>query len=90
MDNKICVLALYGHIDETDSNKCKTYLEVTNYNNAVAVMKNNSVNYNGKATIHFYDSPSVEYYDNYGERVADGSFRDIGIRPWSLHEQQTN
>lgn len=38
MDNKLCVLALYGHIDETDSIKCKTYLEVTYYNDAVATV----------------------------------------------------
>lgn len=81
MNNKLCALALYGHIDETDSIKCKTYLEVTYYNDAVATMKNNVINYCGKATIHFYDSPEVEYYDNYGERVADNSFKCIEINP---------
>lgn len=82
MDNKVCVLALYGHIDEADSNKCKTYLKVTHYSNAIATMKNKSINYNGKATIHFYDNPSVEYYDNYGNRVDDCSFNAIVIRPY--------
>jgi hypothetical protein len=80
MDNKLCVLALYGF--RTDSDKCKTYLTVAYYNDAVATMKNKSINYNGKATIHFYDNPSVEYYNNYGERVADDSFKAIGIRPY--------
>ena len=79
MNNKPCVLALYGHIDETDSNKCKTYLEVTYYNDATTIIKNKSVNYCGKATIHFYDSPEVEYYDNYGDRAADNSFKCIEI-----------
>lgn len=81
MDNKLCVLALYGYIDETDSIESKTYLEVTYYSDAVATMKNKSINYCGKATIHFYDSLEVEYYDNYGERVADDSFKRIEINP---------
>jgi len=81
MDNKLCVLALYGYTDE-NSDKRKTYLTVTYYNDAVTTMKSKSLNYNGKATIHFYDNPSVEFYDNYGERVADCSFKDVGIKPY--------
>lgn len=42
-------------------------------------MKNKSINYCGKAAIHFYDSPEIEYYDNYGDRVADDSFKCIEI-----------
>lgn len=81
MDNKLCVLALYGYLDEARK-KAKTYLKVARYDDAIATMKNVRINYNGKATIHFYDSPSVEYYDNYGERVEDGSFKEIGIKPY--------